>query len=286
MIFSFFKSTKLAQISFAFLASFSILFFNPNAQLDLLFFFSFLIYFITFLLCILIISKNLYYTNNNFSSLALICFTFFLIDSQIKASAFLSSFFLMFTIRKIYLLTSDKSVNAKLFDIGFWFAISVITCSFSILFIPTFLFGIFLFFKINIKTLVKVLIGIQAAILILLFTNNFLLENELHIDFSTFYEFQVSSTDKQSILILLIISVLFFYYMFNNLSNNLKTRMYNLFMIIYFLNSLVLALISRELFVFLFFPFLISFSNIISNLKYKLIFEISLILIIFVLYNL
>ena len=163
---------------------------------------------------------------------------------------------------------------------------SVITCSFSILFIPTFLFGIFLFFKINIKTLVKVLIGIQAAILILLFTNNILLENELHIDFSTFYEFQVSSTDKQSILILLIISVLFFYYMFNNFSNNLKTRMYNLFMIIYFLNSLVLALISRELFVFLFFPFLISFSNIISNLKHKLIFEISLILVIFVLYNL
>ena len=186
MIFSFFKSTKLAQISFAFLASISILFFRSNVEPGILFF-SFLIYFITFLLCILIISKNLNYTNNNFSSLAIICFTFFLTESEIKIAVYLSNFFLIFALRKMYLLTSEKRVSAKLFDIGFWFAISAITSFYSILFIPTFLLGIFLFFKINIKVLLKVFTGFLAAILVFLFTNNILLGSEFDINFTTFF---------------------------------------------------------------------------------------------------
>ena len=284
MIFSFFKSTKLAQISFAFLASISILFFSSNVEPGILFFSSFLIYFITFLLCILIISKNLYYTNNNFSSLSLIYFTFFLTDSEIKVSVYLSSFFLIFTLRKMYLLTSEKRVNAKLFDIGFWFAISVITSSYSILFIPTLLLGIFLFSKININALLKVSTGSLAAILLFLFTNNILLGNELDISFITFSKIQFSFHDNQ--LILLFITLLFLFYMLRNFSSNLKTRMYNSFMTVYFLNSLALVLISKDLFIFLFLPFVISFSNIISKLKSKLIFEIPLILIILIKYYL
>ena len=284
MIFSFFKSTKLAQISFAFLASISILFFSSNVGPGILFFSSFLIYFITFLLCILIISKNLYYTSNNFSSLALIYFTFFLTESEIKVSVYLSSFFLIFALRKMYLLTSEKMVNAKLFDIGFWFTISVITSFHSILFIPTFLLGISLFSKINIKVLLKVLIGSLAAILVFLFTNNILLQNELDVNFITFSKIQFSFHDNK--LILLFITVLFLFYMLRNLSSNLKTRMYNLFMTVYFFNSLALVLISKDLFIFLFLPFLISFSNIISKLKPRLLFEISLTLIIFMKYYL
>ena len=284
MIFSFFKSTKLAQVSFAFLASISILFFSSNVEPGILFFSSFLIYFITFLLCILIISKNLYYTNNNFSSLSLIYFTFFLTESEIKVSVYLSSFFLIFALRKMYLLTSEKRVNAKLFDIGFWFAISVITSSYSILFIPTLLLGIFLFFKININALLKVSTGFLAAILVFMFANNILLGNELDISFITFSKIQFSFHDNQ--FILLFITVLFLFYILRNFSSNLKTRMYNLFMTAYFLNSLALVLISKDLFIFLFLPFVISFSNIISKLKSKLIFEISLILIILIKYYL
>ena len=284
MIFSFFKSTKLAQVSFAFLASISILFFSSNVEPGILFFSSFLIYFITFLLCILIISKNLYYTNNNFSSLSLIYFTFFLTDSEIKVSVYLSSFFLIFALRKMYLLTSEKRVNAKLFDIGFWFAISVITSSYSMLFIPTFLLGIFLFFKININALLKFSTGSLAAILVFLFANNILLGNELDISFITFSKIQFSFHDNQ--FILLFITALFLFYILRNFSSNLKTRMYNLFMTAYFLNSLALVLISKDLFIFLFLPFVISFSNIISKLKSKLIFEISLILIILIKYYL
>ena len=284
MIFSFFKSTKLAQVSFAFLASISILFFSSNVEPDILFFSSFTIYFITFLLCILIISKNLYYTNNNFSSLAIIYFTFFLTESEIKVSGYLSSFFLIFALRKMYLLTSEKRVNAKLFDIGFWFVISVIISFYSILFIPTLLLGIFLFFKINIKVLLKILTGSLAAILVFLFTNNILLGNELNINFITFSNIQFSFHDNQ--FVLLYITVLFLFYVLKNFSSNLKTRMYNLFMTAYFFNSLAVVLISKDLFIFLFLPFLISFSNIISKLKHKLLFEISLILIIFIKYYL
>jgi hypothetical protein len=283
MIFSFFKSTKLAQISFAFLASISILFFRSNVEPGILFF-SFLIYFITFLLCILIISKNLNYTNNNFSSLAIICFTFFLTESEIKIAVYLSNFFLIFALRKMYLLTSEKRVSAKLFDIGFWFAISAITSFYSILFIPTFLLGIFLFFKINIKVLLKVFTGFLAAILVFLFTNNILLGSEFDINFTTFSNIQFYFHDNQ--FVLFYITVLFLFYMLRNFSSNLKTRMYNLFMTAFFFNSLALVLISKELFIFLFLPFLISFSNIISKLKHKLLFEISLILIIFMNYYL
>ena len=284
MIFSFFKSTKLAQVSFAFLASISILFFSSNVEPGILFFSSFIIYFITFLLCILIISKNLYYTNNNFSSLAIIYFTFFLTESEIKVSGYLSSFFLIFALRKMYLLTSEKRVNAKLFDIGFWFAISVITSFYSILYIPTLLLGIFLFFKINIKVLLKILTGSLAVILVFLLTNNILLGNELNINFITFSNIQFSFHDN--LFVLLYITVLFLFYTLKNFSSNLKTRMYNLFMTAYFFNSLALVLISKDLFIFLFLPFLISFSNIISKLKRKLLFEISLILIILIKYYL
>lgn len=284
MFFSFFKPTKLAQISFAFLASISIFFFNPNIELGVLFFSSFLIFFFIFLLCVLIISKNLYYTNNNFSSLAVIYFTFFLIDSEIKASAYISSFFLIFTLRKIYLLTSEKRVNAKLFDIGFWFAISVIASYYSILFTPTLLFGIFLFFKMNVKTLGKVLTGVLAATSIFLFTKYLLPQHESYTNFLNFPEFHFSTPDNQLIVILLFISALFCYYIFKNFSKNLKTRTHNFFVIVYFLNSLALVLISKDLFIFLLFPFLISFSNIISKLKHKLVFELTSILILFVIY--
>ena len=284
MIFSFFKSTKLPQICFAFLASAITLFFNSSVELDTLFFSSFLIYFFTFLLCILIMSKNLYYTTSNFSSLALISFTIFLAESEIKVSIYLSSFFLIFALRKIYLLTTEKRVNAKLFDIGFWFAISVITSFYSILFIPTFLFGIFLFFKTNITALLKVLIGVLAATLVFLFTNNFLLGNELNINCVPFSKIQLPPPDN--LLILLFVTALFLFYMLSSFSSNLKTIRYNLFMTVYFLNSLTLVLISKDFFVFLFFPFLLSFSNIISQTKRKLIFEISLILIIFIMYYL
>ena len=286
MIFSFFKSTKLPQISFASLASISVFFFNSSLDLDILFFSSFLIYLTTFLLCILIISKNLYYISSNFSCLALIYFAFFLTESEIKVLVYLSSFFLIFAIRKTYLLSSEKRINAKLFDIGFWFATSVITCSYSILFTPTFLFGIFLFYKTNIKALLKVLTGLFAAVLVFFFANNLLLGNEFYINFLTFSKIRISLPDNQLILMLFFITVLFLFYLLRNLSNNLKTRTYNLFMTVYFLNSIVLVLISKDLLIFLFFPFLISFSNIISKLKRKLIFEISSILIIFIIHYL
>ena len=191
---------------------------------------------------------------------------------------------MIFALRKMYLLTSERRVNAKLFDIGFWFAITVITSFYSILYIPTLLLGIFLFFKINIKVLLKVLTGSLAAILVFLFTNNILLGNELNINFITFSNIQFSFHDNQ--FVLLYITVLFLFYILKNFSSNLKTRMYNLFMTAYFFNSLALVLISKDLFIFLFLPFLISFSNIISKLKHKLLFEISLILIIFIKYYL
>ena len=286
MIFSFFKSTKLPQISFAFLASISVFFFNSSFELDILFFSSFLIYLTTFLLCILIISKNLYYISSNFSCFALIYFAFFLTESEIKVLVYLSSFFLIFALRKIYLLSSEKRINAKLFDIGFWFAISVFSCSYSILFTPTFLFGIFLFYKINIKVLLKVLTGLLAAALVFFFVNNLLLGNEIHINSLTFSKIHTPLPDNQLILMLFFITVLFLFYLLRNLSNNLKTRTYNLFMTVYFLNSMALVLISKDFLIFLFFPFLISFSNIISKLKHKLIFEISSILIIFIIHYL
>ena len=286
MIFSFFKSTKLPQISFAFLASISVLFFNSSLELDILFFSSFLIYLTTFLLCILIISKNLYYISSNFSCFALIYFAFFLTESEIKVLVYLSSFFLIFALRKIYLLSSEKRINAKLFDIGFWFAISVFSCSYSILFTPTFLFGIFLFYKINIKVLLKVLTGLLAAVLVFFFVNNLLLGNEIHINSLTFSKIHTPLLDNQLIFMLFFITVLFLFYLLRSLSNNLKTRTYNLFMTVYFLNSIALVLISKDFLIFLFFPFLISFSNIISKLKHKLIFEISSILIIFIIHYL
>ena len=87
--------------------------------------------------------------------------------SEINITA--SYLFLLLSIRKIYSLKSKKNQNKKLFDIGFWFLISIILNPVNLFFIITILTGIFIFYKISPVVVSKIVAGMLGATIMALF---------------------------------------------------------------------------------------------------------------------
>ena len=67
--------------------------------------------------------------------------------------------------------------------------------------------------------------------------------------------------------------LIFLYYSFRFFGNNLGERIKNLFLITFFINSILLSFVINEYSIFLFFPFLVTLVKIISELKDNLFFE-------------
>ena len=72
--------------------------------------------------------------------------------------------------------------------------------------------------------------------------------------------------------------LLFLYYLSKFFGNNLAERVKNLFLLTFFINSVLLVFLINEYSVFLFFPFLVTLIKIISELKDNLFFEIALLI--------
>ena len=283
MIIRFFKFTKLPQAIAAIIISILIMlaFKNVNNLVDEIYSLSLLV--AIFFLSLFIISKNLILKNNQYISLGLIifCGIYFKMPSEINITA--SYLFLLLSIRKIYSLKSKKNQNKKLFDIGFWYLISIILNPVNLSFIITILTGIFIFYKISPIVILKIVAGMLGSMLMTLFyfdiieniplTQDYFIEiiDQIWITYSADDIFLNHNLDHW--LFASISLLIFLYYSFRFFGNNLGERIKNLFLLTFFINSILLSFLINEYSIFLFFPFLVTLVKIISELKDNLFFE-------------
>jgi len=292
MIIRFFKITKLPQVITASIVSLTIMLVLKNGHTSFNDFISLTALISAFLLSLFIISKNSILKNNQFTTLGLILFSgaYFRMPTDINID--ISYIFLLLSIRRIYTLKSNQNISKKLFDIGFWLAISCFFNPYNIFFLITVVSGIYFFYKINLKIILKSICGFLAATLLILFYTSYASLEKLSLNFiinhldlfiihlnagkASMYNdyfhwpFAVSS------------SILFIFYSFKYFGKNLSERIKNLFLLIFFLNSLALVLLINEHSIFLFFPFLVTLIKIISELKMNLFIEMTILTIILI----
>ncbi len=284
MIIRFFKFTKLPQIIAAIIISILIMFAFKNMNNLVSEIYSVTLLIAIFFLSLFIISKNSILKNNQYISLGLIifCGIYFKMPSEINITA--SYLFLLLSVRKIYSLKSGKNQNKKLFDIGFWFIISIILSPVNLLYIITILYGTFTFHKITPTVILKLVTGMLTASLITLFFLDFTSNITITLDYLINIIDQIWITNSSSNTFLnenfnhwLFASfslLIFIYYSFRFFGNNLLERIKNLFLLIFFINSILLSFIINEYSIFLFFPFLVTLVKIISELRDNLFIEI------------
>ena len=283
MIIRVFKFTKLPQVIAAIIISILIMLAFKNTDNLVAEIYSLSLLVAIFFLSLFIISKNSILKNNQYISLGLIifCGIYFKMPSEINITA--SYLILLLSIRKIYSLKSKKNQNKKLFDIGFWYLISIILNPVNLFFIITILTGIFIFYKISPVVILKIFAGMLGATLMALFyfdlTENIPLTQDYFIDIIDQIWIIYSANDtflNQNLdhwLFASITLLIFLYYSFRFFGNNLGERIKNLFLITFFINSILLSFVINEYSIFLFFPFLVTLVKIISELKDNLFFE-------------
>ena len=283
MIIRVFKFTKLPQVIAAIIISILIMLAFKNIDNLVAEIYSLSLLVAIFFLSLFIISKNSILKNNQYISLGLIifCGVYFKMPSEINITA--SYLFLLLSIRKIYSLKSKKNQNKKLFDIGFWYLISIILNPVNLFFIITILTGIFIFYKISVVVVLKMVAGMLGATLIALFYLDFSVDipitQDYFIDIIDQIWITYSANDtflNQNLghwLFASISLLIFLYYSFRFFGNNLGERIKNLFLLTFFINSILLSFIINEYSIFLFFPFLVTLVKIISELKDNLFFE-------------
>jgi len=198
----------------------------------------------------------------------------------------------LLSIRRIYSLKSNKNISKKLFDVGFWLAISCFFNLYNIFFLITIVLGIYFFYKINLKIILKSICGFLVATLLLLFYTSYTLLQTLNGDFIINYldlSIIALNADKASMnnhcfhwSFAVLSCILFIFYSFKYFGKNLSERIKNLFLLIFFSNSLILVLLINEYSIFLFFPFLVTLIKIISELKMNLFIEMTILTIILI----
>ena len=149
-----------------------------------------------------------------------------------------------------------------------------------------------MFYKLNLEGFFKILIGYTTAFLITFALLNLLTGVELSVNsFMGYLDLiWVKLSSSKAILnagfthwiFALTCSLIFIYYCFKFFGNNLTERIKNLFLFIFFLNSIILVFLIKEYSIFLFFPFLVTLIKIISELRDNLFFEVVILTIVLI----
>lgn len=288
MIIRFFKFTKLPQLIVSFLLSIVIMLILKNDEFSLNILYSTILLIFIFLLSIFIISKNSILKNNQYTTLGLIIFSGFIYKTELNFFTTLSYLTLLLSVRKIYSLKTLKKTNKKLFDIGFWFSLSTILNPVNFIFMATIFFGIYVFYKLDIKIILQFLAGYISILLIaILFTslsssfsfNYIYLAETLDSFILEFYKCsECPNFSFPQILLPSISLLIFLLYLIKYFGSNLNERIKNSFLLIFYLNSILMIFIIEDYAIFFFFPFLVTLIRIISHLRRSLFFELVIVL--------
>ena len=288
MIIRFFKFTKLPQLIVSFLLSIVIMLILKNDEFSLNILYSTILLIFIFLLSIFIISKNSILKNNQYTTLGLIIFSGFIYKTELNFFTTLSYLTLLLSVRKIYSLKTLKKTNKKLFDIGFWFSLSTILNPVNFIFMATIFFGIYVFYKLDIKIILQFLAGYISILLIaILFTslsssfsfNYIYLAETLDSFILEFYKCsECPNFSFPQILLPSISLLIFLLYLIKYFGSNLNERIKNSFLLIFYLNSILMIFIIEDYAIFFFFPFLVTLIRIISHLRRGLFFELVIVL--------
>ena len=292
MIVRFFRFTRLLQVLVSIFFSFLIIILkldelNLDALIGLILLIS------IFLISIFLISKNSLLKNNQFLTFSFIIFCCFISHFKLDYTLFLSYLFLLISLRKTYSLNSDKRINKKLFDIGVWFCLSFLLFPQSIIFLPTLIIGISIFYKSNFSTYFKMFFGIISIYIFSWAINFMLYENISFGNFldGTYNTLKVESSQctickNNNITQLTFVGfycLIFLVFLIKFFGANLVERTKSVFLLIFFINTLFAIYIIENFAIFLFFPFLITLTKLISKTKKHLITDI--IFLAFILFN-
>ncbi|WP_231373953.1 DUF6427 family protein [Aureivirga marina] len=225
-----------------------------------------------------VIRKNNLTKNNSYGALFTIIILAMLPKVLHWNPIFLSNFFLILFFRRVFSLSSTKNSKQKLFDAGFWLAVSALFFNWSILFGVLIYISLFIFEKINIKNLLIPIIGFICP-LILFYTYTLWTDNsELFMNSFTIYynmEFEVYQKNYPNILALglltisTFVSILFTTPRISNQGNVIKYS-WGILVLSFFLALVIIAFSSQkttETLLFLLFPCATILSNYIQVIK-------------------
>ncbi|GAA4233929.1 DUF6427 family protein [Postechiella marina] len=138
----------------------------------------FLASYISILMLDFIVSKNKLTQNNNYEILLYALFLVAIPLSLSSGNIIISNLFVLFGLRRLISLRTQKSMNKKLFDAAFWFAIAALFYFWSILFFVLILFTLLMYTDNKIKHWVIPFIGIATVFILavsfsVLYYNNF-----------------------------------------------------------------------------------------------------------------
>ena len=292
MIIRFFRFTRTLQVLASIFFSFFIITLKADdINLDTLI--SLISLIAIFLIAIFLISKNSLLKNNQFLTFSFIIFCSFLSHFSLNHTLFFSYLFFLISLRKIYSLKSNKRINKKLFDIGVWFCLSFLLFPQSIIFLPSLIIGISIFYKSSFSTYFKLLFGIISIYTFSWAFNFIFFEN---ISFGNFFTatFNIIIAEPLECTIcknnnIMQLSFIIFYcfiflaFLIKFFGTNLLERTKSMFLLVFFINTLLAIYIIEDFAIFLFFPFLITLTKLIAKTKKHLITDI--IFLVFIFFN-
>lgn len=237
-----------------------------------------------------ILSKNKLTRDNSYAFLIYVIFIGSFSMSFFDIKTLVINILMLFFLRRIYALKTNKSVFEKLFDAGFWLGIIFIIEPFYAILFILLTIGTYLFQSITLRTLLIPVLGF-ATPLILFFTYCFWFDNtedfKLLFAWFTNFNFDIYLSFKTIIAILFFSLLFLFSYLVKSpkkLSISGNERKY--WILLFFQTIICLASIlllrdrNESELLLLFFPMAIVITNWFEHLKHNLVKNIILIILI------
>lgn len=126
-----------------------------------------------FALCVLtvflldfLVSKNNLTRKNSYKVLIFVLFVALLPNSILNTDYIIANIFVLFAMRRLISLRSQKQIKKKLFDAAFWISLATLFCPWCGLFFFLVIISLFLYSIVDIKNWIVPIIGVATVVII------------------------------------------------------------------------------------------------------------------------